>query len=321
MTTVNTTSIATATKAARKVPKGTMNKIETALPITGTSFFDPIDTLEDTMGNQPVLHSRVLDSLVWMLDNSCISQARSIFFERYKECDHTSPNAFDDFRQDVAENLDHPSLYGEDNEGSPEHTLSILMALRDQWHDAAARASAADDRDYKPKSLRELMASEKIKPADVGTRVNYRVIADAEGMGDTAKADRLYASYMEADALGQAQRVDSNKALMPTVLEVLRTVKRYAAESSRFDHLPLVVQRRLTNFLLGAVARSRMDVAKRLSKQPIAFGHANEAAHQATIALNHVLATKFSDAGEMENITSQVAIDLGRNAKRVASID
>jgi hypothetical protein len=299
-----------------------MATLAAAKPVSGTAFFDPIDLLEDTMGAQPVLHSRVLDSLVWMLDSSCISQARSIFFERYKEVDHTSPTAFNDFRQDVAENLDHPSLYGEDNEGSAEHTLSILLALRDHWHDAAASATAADDRDYKPKSLRELMESEKAKPADVGTRTNFRAIANAEGGGDSAKADRLYTSYMEADAIASANRVDSNKELMPTILEVLRTAKRYAVEASRFDQLPLTVQRRLTNFVLGAIARSRMDVAKRLAKQPIAFGHANEAAHQANLALVQVMNTKFSDVGEMENVTSQTAIDLGRNAKRVAcSID
>lgn len=316
----NTTSVA----QARIVPTGTMAAITAALPTitTGTNYFDPIDTLEDHMGAQPMLHSRVLESLVWMLDNSCISQARSIFFERYKEVDHTSPTAFDDFRQDVAENLDHPSLYGEDNEGSAEHTLAIMLAVRDQWHDAAARAAAADNRDYKPKSLREHMESEKVKPADIGTRVNYKAIAEAEGGGDAAKAERFYNSYLEADALASAARVDSNKALLPTILEVLRTAKRYAEESSRFDHLPLVVQRRLTNFALGAIARSRVDVAKRLARQPIAFSHANEAAHSTLAALNHVMTTKFSDVGELENVTSQTAIDMGRNAKRVAcSID
>ncbi len=308
----------------RTIPTGTMAALASALPTTrtGTNYFDPIDTLEDHMGAQPLLHSRVLESMCWMLDNSCISQARTIFFERYKEVDHTSPTAFDDFQQDVAENLDHPSLYGEDNEGSAEHTLAVLLAVRDQWHDAAARAAATDNRDYKSKSLREHMESEKVKPADIGTRTNYKAIAETESGGDTAKALRLFNSYMEADALASAARVDSNKALLPTILEVLRTAKRYAEESSRFDHLPLVVQRRLANFTLGAIARSRVDVAKRLARQPIAFGHANEAAHCAIEAIEHVITTKFSDVGELENVTSQAAIDMGRNAKRVAcSID
>lgn len=299
------------------VPTGTMAKLAVS---TGTSFFDPIDLLEDHLGIQPVLHSRVLESMVWMLDSSCISQARSILFERYKEVDHDSADAFNNFCQDVAENLDHESLYADE---SPEQTLAILLALRDQWHDAAARAAAADDRDYKPKSLRQLMEEEKVKLADVGTRVNYKKLAELEAGSDVAKAERLYASYMEADAIAQTQRIDNNKKLMPTILEVLRTAKRYALESSRFDHLPLSVQRRLTTFAIGAVDRCKLDVAKKLSKQPIAFGHAAEAAYQATTALNHVITTKFNDTGELENITSQTAIDIGRREKRKAycSID
>lgn len=307
---------------ARTVPAGTMAKLATATTV-GTSFFDPIDLLEDHLGAQPTLHSRVLDSMAWMLDSSCISQARSILFERYKDVDHTAPDAFNNFCQDVAENLDHPSLYAEDAEGSPEHTLSVLMALRNHWHDAAASAAAADNRDYKSKSLRDLMESEKVKPADVGTRVNYKKLAELEARGDEAKAERLYNSYMQADALASAGRVDSNKALMPTILELLRTVNRYAIESSRFDHLPLIVQRRLTTFTVGAVDRSKLEVAKRLAKQPIAFGHIAEAAFQATEALNLTIVNKYSDVGELENITSQVQTDIDRAAKRkaICSID
>lgn len=312
------TAIAQALNKARIVPTGTMAKLVT----TGTSFFDPIDLLEDHLGTQPTLHSRVLDSMAWMLDSSCISQARTILFERYKDVDHTAPDAFNNFCQDVAENLDHPSLYGEEANDSPEQTLAIMLALRDHWHDAAARAAAADNRDYKSKSLRELMESEKVKTADVGTRINYKKLAELEARGDTAKAERLYTSYMEADAMSSTQRVDGNKALMPTILELLRTVKRYAVESSRFDQLPLLVQRRLTTFTVGAVDRSKLEVAKRLSKQPIAFGHIAEAAFQATEALGHVIVNKFTDVGELENITSQVQTDINRNAKRVAcSID
>jgi len=316
----NQTSIAVAITKARQVPVGTMDKLNTTV---GTSFFDPIDLLEDHLGTQPMLHSRVLDSMAWMLDSSCISQARSILFERYKEVDHTVTNAFDGFCQDVAENLDHPSLYAEESVGSPEHTLSVLMALRNHWHDAAASASAADNRDYRSKSIRELMESEKVKTADVGTRVNYKKLAELEARGDGAKAERLYTSYMHADELASTSRVNSNKALMPTILELLRTVNRYAVESSRFDHLPLTVQRRLATFTVGAVDRSKLEVAKRLAKQPIAFGHIAEAAFQATEALNLIIVNKYSDAGELENVTSQTQHDLDRNAKRkaICSID
>ena len=340
----NTTSIATAMNAAqqnqnlvdatvagipakaprvRKVPNGSMAKLAVATPTTGHNYFDVIDTLEDHLGTQPMLHSKVLDSMAWMLDSSCISQARSILFERYKNVDHTMPDAFSDFCQDVAENLDHPSLYGDESDGSPEQTLSIMMALRNHWHDAAAAAASADNRDYRSKSMRELMESEKVKIADVGTRINYKKLAELEARNDSAKAERLYDAYMQADALASASRVDSNKALMPTILEVLRTVNRYAVETSRFDHLPLTLQRRLTTFAVGAVDRSKLEIAKRLAKQPIAFGHAAEAAFQATEALSLIILNKFSDDGELENITSQAQTNMDRAEKRkaICSID
>lgn len=307
----------------RKVPNGTMAKLAVTTPTMGHNYFDVIDTLEDHLGIHPMLHSKVLDSMTWMLDSSCISQARSVLFERYKNVDHTMPDAFNDFCQDVAENLDHPSLYGDESDGSPEQTLSIMMALRNHWHDAAAIAASADNRDYRPKSLRELMESEKVKPADVGTRINYKKLAELEARNDSAKAERLYDAYIQVGALASASRVDSNKALMPTILEVLRTVNRYAVETSRFDHLPLTLQRRLTTFAVGAVDRSKLEIAKRLAKQPIAFGHAAEAAFQATEALSLIILNKFSDDGELENITSQAQIDMDRAEKRkaICSID
>lgn len=307
-------------KAPRKLATGTMAALAAATPvISGTAYFDPTDLLEDKLGHQPALLSRVMESMAWMLDASCISQARNVLFTRYKEVDSTEPNAFKDFCQIVSEDLAHDSLY--EDEGD-EQTLAILLAVRDQWHDAAAHAASADDRDYKSKSLREQMESEKAKPADVGTRVNYRKMADLESHGDVAKAERLYASYMEADALASASRVDSNKALMPTILEVLRTAKHYALESYRFDQLPANKQRQLTTFAVGAIDRSRVDLAKRLNKQPIAFGHMAEAAFEATNALTKVITDKFSDAGELENVRTQASIDHERGSKRFAcSID
>jgi hypothetical protein len=332
---VITTPKETQMKSARVVPPGTMAALAVASS-SGSTFFDPIDLLEDKLGHQAALHSRVMESMAWMLGASCIGQARSVLFTRYQEqeTEHTNTVSFNDFCQGVAETIDHPSIYGrnsdnttdlEASEGaheSPEAVLAILLAVYEQWHDAAARAAAADNRDYKSKSWREQMESEKVKAPDIGTRVNYRKIADLEARGDTAKAERLYASYMEANALAAASRVDNNKSLMPTILEILRTAGRYALESSRFDELPLLKQRQLTTFAIGAIDRSRNDLASRMSKQPIAFGHIAEAAFQATEALNKVVMQKFNDVGELENVRSQVSINMERGAKRVAcSID
>lgn len=306
------------------LPTGTMSALETAMPkelISGTTYFDPIDLLEDKLGHQANLHSRVLESMMWMIDTACINQARNILFTRYSEAEaeHTDDITFKGFCQCVAEDISHPSLY--EVEGN-ESTLAILLALRKQWHDAAVSAFNADDRDYKGKSLREQMESEKAKPANIGTRINFKKIAELGAHGDAAKATRLYDAYMEADALATANQVESRKSLMPTVLEILRAANMHAVDSSRFDELPYNVQRQLTTFVVGAIDRSRLDLAKRLAKQPFAFGHMAEAAFEATEALNKVIKQKFNDTGELENVRSQASLDHERGQKRVAcSID
>ena len=314
------------TQSTRIVPQGTMTALAAALPkeviTSGMTFFDPIDLLEDKLSTQPNLHARVLESMAWMMDSSCISQARSVLFKRYQqiETEHAHDVDFKGFCQTVAEDIDHESLYEEEG---PESTLALLLALRNHWHDAAANAAATDDRDYKAKSLREQMETEKVKAADIGTRVNYRKVAELEGRGDAAKTERLYAAYMEADVISQTQRVEGNKDLMPVILEILHVANRYAVESSRFDELPLIKQKQLTAFVIGATDRSRTDIAKRLNRQPIAFGHLAEAAFEATEALNKVIVNKYSDIGELENVRSQTQTTMDRNAKRKAylSID
>lgn len=304
--------------ATHTLPAGTL---ATALAVAASNYtgFDPIDLFEDTMSLQPMLHSKVMESMCWMIDQSCINQARTILFERYKEADHTGADSFADFCQLVAEDIDHQSLY--DEEGN-EAALATMLSLRNYWHDTAAACFAANDQDYKSKSLREHMEAEKVKAADVGTRTNYRKLAELEAAGDTAKAERLYSSYMQANALASQQRVDSNKALMPVTLEILRTANRYAAVSLKFSDLPTTKQKQLVSFAVGVIERARVDVAARMSKQPIAFGHVAEAAYQATFKLNDVLKQKYSDAGELESC-SQVQLEMNRSAKRRAccSID
>lgn len=286
-----------------------------ALPAVGTAYFDPIDTLEDHLGLQPQTHARIMSSMAWMLDNSCISQARTILFNRYSEAEQGDVKDFAAFCQDISENLSHESLY--ETEGD-EQTLAIMLSVRNHWHDAAAHAAHAADTDYKSKSLRELMESEKPREANIGTRTNYQQLAKDEAGDDVEKAKRLYESYVLGAKLASEQQVVNNKKLMGTILEVLRTVKRFAPDEARFDQLPLTVQRRLTQFTIGLLERTRVEMASRLATQPIAFGRMREATLLAIGALNKVMTTKFSTAGELENTTSQVQTDIDRSAKRKA---
>lgn len=309
---------ATTTKSkTRIVPTGTVAAIQ-----LGTNFFDPIDLLMDKLGNQPALYSRVMDSVVWMLDASCISGARNILFSRYAETDKELDDTFQDFCLNVHSELKHDSLYNlPSGEEGNEQTLAILLALRHDWHDAAQAAHSADDRDYNPKSLREQLENEKPSKANIGTRVNYKLMAKLEANGDEALEARLYESMIEADTARAIDRAHGNKELMPTVLEILRTVQTYAPSGARFDHLPLRKQKQLTAFTLGAIDRTMADLADKMKKQPIAFARTAEAAYQAKAAINLVLKAKYHDLGELENTPTPMSgteLTQGRNAKRVA---
>lgn len=307
----------------------------------GHAYFDPLDTLEDKLGAHNVIYSRTLNFMAWMIDNMTINQARTVLYSRYKEAEiEAAPGAFENFCQQVAEDLQHESLYqGED---SHERTLGLLLALRNQWHDAAQSAFARDDKDYNPPSLRELMLNEKARTASVGVRNNYQRMAHDEAhLGYTvgkekavaadpvngaakfddevkAKADRLYKAYLEADSIASLQRAENNKKLIPTLLEILRTASKYSEHDARFDHLPARVQRMITEQCINAVNRSKMDVASRLARQPIEFGRVSEAALDTTEALSLVIKTKYNDVGELEYAGMPAGVDkFNREQKRM----
>ena len=164
MNTPAPTALAAALTKAHLVSPGTMESIT-----SGHTYFDPVDVLEDKLGHHPLALYGVLNSMAWMLDSSCISLARQILFDRWAEAESVIDDetgeltkvAFSDFCQNVAENLAHESLYS--GEESSEETLAILMSLRFQWHDATQGSAHAciPPKDYKPKSLRELVENEK----------------------------------------------------------------------------------------------------------------------------------------------------------------
>jgi phage terminase Nu1 subunit (DNA packaging protein) len=291
-----------------------------SLPAQGHNYFDPLDVLEDHIGQHAVMHSRVLNSMAWMMDTACINQARTVLFTRYADCSEPAEeDPFNEFCQGIAEDLSHDSHYSSE-EDSNEKTLAVMLALRNQWHDAAQKAASADDKDYNPKSLHELLLAEKPRTANIGTRTNYEAIATMESKGDEAMKARLLAAYIQADALNAAQRAEGSKKLIPTISIILDTVGRYAPAAARFDSLPHAVQRRMAQLTIKTVDRVKLDVAKVLASQTILFGRVIEAAYKCTEALNTVLATKYTEAGEMEYAGMPPGvINYDRNQKRIAS--
>ena len=286
-------TVTAATKAAAKAAVKAPVQIPTA---SYNNFFDPLDTLEDALGKYPVAHSRVLSSATWSIDMACINAARNILFTRYLESERVEGEAskLNEFSQGIVELLSHESFYEPEADG-PEKTLATLLTLRDNWHDAAASAASANNKDYKPKSFGELLVSEKPRVANIGTRANYEMIAKLEANGDAAKQERMLASFIQADMLSALQRSEDNRKLIPTLSLILDTVARYAPADARFDHLPQDAQRKLTTAVRKTLDMAKLDMAKTLAREPIMFGHVLEACYQCSNALDKVIAGKYSE--------------------------
>ena len=321
MSKASATTSSTTTKT-RTVPTGTMTALAAAMPevVSGTSYFDPIDLLKDKMGDAPTLYAEVMKSMIWRIDTACLNQSATVLFEKFKDINSEEVVTFNEYLLHVAEYVAHDEWYEID---SNERTLAILLNIRKQWYDACQSALAADDKDFKPNSLRVQLESQKAKMTDVGTRANYKIMAEADAHGDAAEAELLYKSYLELDEVDAKNKVERAKPLIASKLVILHAAQAHSQDSFRFDHLPMNVQRSLTKFPLGAIDRVRKDLARFMSGQPFAFGRACSCAVKAKNALEKIIIKKYSDEGELENITSQVQIDMDRQAKRVAicSID
>lgn len=310
------------------LPTGTMASqlIAIAPQPTNYAYFDPADLVNDYLIRAPELHAKVSASMAWSIDNACINQARNILFTRYataqEEAENASDVEFNDFCQNVAEDLAYESLYQPGESDTPEYTLAVLLAVREQWHDVAAAAAAADNRDYNPKTLRQLMEAEKVREPDAGTIANHKTMIKLEANGDEALEKRMLESALMAERIAAENRVARNKSLHPILLEILRTAKIYGVvENARFDQLPAYMQRSLTNQVIGNLERSTTDLASRLARQPIIFARTAEAKHQCKVALENIMLAKFNDTAELENVTSQTQIDIDRMAKRRAMCD
>lgn len=308
------------------VPAGTMtSQLVLAAQPSNYAYFDPADLVNDYLTRAPELHAKVSASMAWSIDNACINQARNVLFTRFaaaQEAEGASDVEFDDFCQGVAEDLAHESLYQPGEFDPPEYILAVLLAVREQWHDYAQSAAATDNRDYDPKTLRQLMESEKVREPDVGTIANHRLMIKLEANGDETLEARMLQSALTAERIAAENRVIRNKALHPVLLEILRTAKIYGVvENARFDQLPVRVQRSLTNQAINTLERSIADLASRLARRPIDFARTAESKHRCKLALENIMSTKFSDSTELESVTSQTQIDMNRMAKKRAMCD
>lgn len=297
--------------------------------LRGTSYFDPQDLLAEKLDIHPALLAPMTSSMAWMLDMLAINAARSVMFSLYAERDDAETPLVEYLGQ-IASDLRHDSMYWSTESDNPQAVLAMLMSLRYQWHATAQGAAAANNRDYTSKSLSELVANEKPLPLKSEHRANLQKLAELEAPKDADKAKFILDALEHSHNMKAKDRVERNKELQAGTIEILRAAQSHAGtwtrntdpdgieyvnSPTRFDQLPMRTQRQLMQFIATQVDSKLSDLAvSRMSA--LEYGTLLSAAFDLKKELKSILATKFSDAAEIE---SQSSID-GRRADRAQKI-
>ena len=145
---------------------------------TRHAYGSPLDIVEKELPDvSRDYFARVTASMAWRMDTAVINAARALFYALYSdsERDEDVSNAehFEAFTHDVAECVRQSSLWSGDIAKPEAEQLAILMKVRLDWHEAAMHAANANDRDYNPKSIGEMLVEEKPAKLSVNARANY----------------------------------------------------------------------------------------------------------------------------------------------------
>lgn len=288
---------------------------------------DPLDIIEKHLPNVNRSYwARVANSMAWRLDMAEINAARTILFDLYSmdelALDETPAEHFLRFCLDIHDVLRRDTIWTE-NEACTQ--ALVLNNLRHQWHETAQLAAAEDDRDYRPADLSEMLINEKPMKVRVETRGNYELIARHQAKKANVKTEvdreRVYQErldqFMRRDQMMAEQRVEDNRKLIPVIEAILDQIRLHTpAKAQSFHDLEPRTMRSLTDFAMQTVERVlENDMAKDRKVSMQAFGRMLEAQDAAIEELKKFRDDHCSDAGELENVRSQIEINIERGAK------
>lgn len=306
------------TPRVHTLPAGTM--AATIKPTTSHAYFDVMDVI-GKFEDEPAAHVAIMRSMAWTIDTTVINAARNVLFELYKEAeiDEGVEDRFSCFCQEVGSVVSSESWYETDG---PVKDLADLLAIRTEWHDITQTACSRDDKDYNPRSLRELLEAEKPRVANVETREKLQQLAERSAKGDEVKAKLRLQQMLARDEAQAKDRAISGRKLIPALLSIIEAAARHAEHTVRFDQLSVQIQRKLTKAALNIVERAiETDVARRRDLSTLAYARILDIHDVVVEELSSVLKTRLNEDGELENaaIRPQVVIDHERNQKRVAA--
>lgn len=236
--------------------------------ISTFAFYDPLDTID----NIPhlTLKAMVLGSMAWAIDALCINKAREVFYDARKSVvesrgEQTTIDDFNEFINSVAE-LKAGEQYSvdqgfEQNAGKLQ-ALALLTGLRHTWHDQAEEAHAAAKMKYAPKTLGELIASEKVRTVDGEMAVNLELLATHAARGKAERVPLMKEALVKEQQHRFAQQHKDRLHVAPAVLNIISMGEyRNAGEEPSFHQLALEDQIRLITASKQACERSVATLA------------------------------------------------------------
>lgn len=230
------------------------------------AFFDPIDVIEEIQ--HLTLRSLILSSMAWSADTMLINKARDVFYaarKTYMESESPTINDFNEFINAVRElqaNEQYAEELGFEQNSGALQSIAQLIGIRQHWHDRAEIAAVAAKTKYAPKTLSELIATERVRTVDGEVASNMEALAEFSARGKPERIPQIKQHLIaEQNARYAAQHKD-RQLVAPAVLNIISMGEyRNAGDTHDFWQLAVDDQVRLITQTKAAVERSIMTLA------------------------------------------------------------
>lgn len=253
--------------------------------------------------------ARVTNSMAWRLDMAVINKARGAFYALYSESERgdevSAGDHFNDFIHQVGDQIRQDSLWSGDIAKAELLELRTLMKVRLDWHELAMSAANANDRDYNPKSIGEMLIEEKPAKVSLQTMALYEVAAKRSAGGDELKYARRMEQFRFAHEVQAKDQVERNRRLISVVEVILAEADRQMDHDGVMSDLPKATQRQLVDFLMSTIERvSTTDLAK---DRKMTIPQYTRCLDAADAAIDELKAWREQNVDEADDLEAQAA--------------
>lgn len=232
------------------VPAGTMATalVAAGVPTSNYMFFDLLEHVEDKLELSNELKSQVLGTLAWAMDSRIVNLGRDIFFKN--RATFIEANGVDAFNEYLSK-MDQLKAVGDHqfeigySQNDSWTTLTMLMNMRQHWHDRAQLASTRVN--YEPKSLRSLILDEQMQQVSPREREMYAVRAQFAAPDDEAMQKEVVGMLVKQAEEEYRSRHALRQKTAPAILRIIELAANasavlYDGDCLDFHLLPISMQ-------------------------------------------------------------------------------